>query len=180
MLPMIGLALGALVLIALIVAALKPPRFTVERSGHIAAPPAQVFPFLSDFRRWTAWSPWEDIDADLRRTYSGADAGKGAVYEWDGKKAGAGRMEIMEATAPNAMTIKLDFTRPFEAHNTTEFTLHPSAGGTDVRWAMHGAQPFMFRVMSLFMSMDKLVGKDFEKGLARLKTAAETESRPTA
>jgi hypothetical protein len=179
MLPIIGIALAALIAVVLVAGALKPPRFRVERSTLIAAAPQQIFPYLADFRKWRSWSPWEDVDSDLKRTYSGADSGRGAVYEWDGKKAGAGRMEILDASPPRTMTIALDFTRPFEAHNTTEYTLEASDAGTRVVWAMHGPQPFMFRVISVFKSMDSMVGPDFEKGLARLKTAAEASARPT-
>lgn len=178
MLANLGIALAAAIVVLLVVAALKPARFRVERRATIAAPPERVYPLIADFRKWREWSPWEGLDPELRRTFSGAETGRGAVYAWDGnKQAGAGRMEITDAPAPTRVDIQLDFTRPFEAHNTTEFTLSPRDGSTEVVWAMHGPQPFMLRLISIFMSMEKMVGKDFEKGLAALEVVAE-ERRP--
>ena len=179
MLQILAIVLGTAVAVILVFAAMQPSRFRVHRSTVIQAPPQRVFPHLVDFRKWQAWSPWEELDPDLRRTYEGEDTGKGAVYRWDGnKQAGAGRMEITEATSPSRVVIALDFTRPFEAHNTTDFDLAGRGDATEVTWAMHGPQPFVFRVMSVFISMDKLVGKDFEKGLAGLKAVAEGTSAP--
>src|SRR5262249_17257950 len=135
--------------------------------------PDKIVPHINDFHKWTAWSPWEKLDPNLKRTYSGADNGKGAIYEWEGtKKVGQGRMEIMETT-PSTIKIKLDFLKPFEAHHTAEFSLEPQGDSTNITWAMIGKQPFMLKVMSVFMSMDKMVGKDFEAGLANLKGIAE-------
>jgi uncharacterized protein YndB with AHSA1/START domain len=173
-LQILGIAVAALVVIILVIAATKPARFRLHRSTVIDVPPEQIFPHLVDFRKWRAWSPWEELDPNLKRTYEGADVGKGAVYSWDGnKKAGSGRMAITDATAPERLTITLDFTRPFEAHNISEFELKRRGQATEVEWALHGPQPFMFRVMTVFVSMDKLVGKDFERGLAGLKAVAE-------
>jgi hypothetical protein len=180
MLPTIGLVLVALVLLVLVLGALRPRTFRVERSAHIEAPPQLLHPMVADFRRWRAWSPWEAVDPEMRRSYSGADLGRGAVYEWDGKKAGAGRMEITEAPSPGRITIQLDFTRPFTAHNTAEFSFAGTNGGTVVSWAMYGGQTYPIRVMSIFFPMDKLVGKDFEKGLASLKALAERSAEPAA
>jgi hypothetical protein len=143
--------------------------YTVERSTTIAAEPGMIYPHLVDFHRWRAWSPWEDIDPDMQRSYEGADSGVGAVYHWSGnRKAGQGRMEIVEAHAPHELRIKLDFDKPFKSSNTTTFTLRPAGAGTHLTWSMVGPRGLMLRVMGVFMSMDKLVGKDFEKGLARL------------
>jgi uncharacterized protein YndB with AHSA1/START domain len=151
-------------------AASRPSGFRVERSAHIDAPPDRVFAKMNDFREWPSWSPWEELDPAMSRMHSGASSGRGAVYEWSGnKKVGKGRMEIIESVPAKKVGIKLDFITPFEAHNTTEFTLTPSGGGTDVNWAMTGASNFMMKVFGVFVSMDKLVGKDFEKGLAKLK-----------
>ena len=148
--------------------------FRVERTTTVNAPAAKIYPFIDDFHRWTTWSPYEKLDPAMRRTYAGAQSGRGAVYEWDGdNRAGAGRMEITDATAPSNITIKLDFSRPFEGHNTAEFSLVPAGDGTAVTWAMHGPSPFVAKLMSLFFSFDKLVGKDFETGLANLKAVAE-------
>ena len=174
MLQIIGIVVAVVVAAILVMAALKPPRFRVHRSTVIDATPERIFPLIADFRKWRSWSPWEGLDPDLKRTYEGAETGRGAVYRWDGnKQAGAGRMEITEATPPRRVVIDLAFTRPFEARNTTEFDLAGHGEATEVTWTMHGPQPFMFRVMSVFMSMDKMVGGDFERGLAGLKAVAE-------
>jgi len=149
--------------------------YRVERSMDIDAPPAQVFAHLADFHRWREWSPWEDIDPNLERRYSGPESGVRAVYEWSGnRKAGTGRMEILETTPPTAVEIQLDFLKPFKSRSTATFTLAPTADGTHVTWAMEGPKTFMTRVMGVFTSMDKMIGPDFEKGLGRLKALAET------
>jgi uncharacterized protein YndB with AHSA1/START domain len=143
--------------------------YTVERCATIAAPPEQVFAAITDFRRWVDWSPWEDLDPALQRTYSGPDQGTGAVYEWSGnRKAGAGRMEITEADASSKVVIALDFLKPFKSNTTTTFTLSPTDGGTEVTWTLVGPKTVATKVMGLFKSMDSFVGADFEKGLARL------------
>jgi hypothetical protein len=152
--------------------------FTVERSGHVAAPPPAVFEVVADFHQWPRWSPWEDLDPDMERTHSGAASGPGAVYEWSGnKKAGAGRMEITGAHAPGpgegSIEIALAFSRPFKSDNTTRFTFTPEGDGTLVHWSMTGKRPLMMRLMP-FLNMDKLVGKDFENGLARLDEAVRS------
>lgn len=155
-------------------AATRPDSFRVERVRTIKAPPEKIFPLVEDFHNWTAWSPWEKLDPALKRTYGGAPSGKGAVYEWDGNNdVGAGRMEILDVATPSKVTIKLDFLRPFEGHNTAEFTLAPKGEATEVRWSMVGPMPFVAKLMSVFFSMDSVVGKDFETGLANLATAAE-------
>lgn len=162
------------VLAILAVAAMKPDTFSLQREADINAPPEKVFALINDFRDWTKWSPWEKLDPGLQRTHSGAASGKGAVYAWSGnKKVGQGRMEILDAS-PSAIKIKLDFLKPFEAHNITDFTLAPRDGGTHVSWTMSGPLNFMMKLMHVFMNMDKMVGKDFEAGLANLKAAAET------
>ena len=169
------LVIVAIAVIALLAyAATRADTFRIERSTSINAVPDAIFSLLTDFRRWAEWSPWEKLDPDLKRTHSGATDGKGAVYAWEGnKKVGAGRMEITQVVPPSRVVIKLDFLRPFEAHNVTEFTL--AAGGTATRviWAMTGVNNFMGKLMSVFMNMDKMVGKDFETGLANLKAVAE-------
>ena len=174
MLKYILLIVVLAVVALLIVAAFRPDTFRVERVIQINAPADRIYPLIDDFHRWTAWSPWEKRDPALKRDYSGAASGKGAVYAWEGNKdVGQGRMEILEAMPPSRIVIKLDFLKPFEAHNTAEFTLQPAAGGTELRWAMHGPQPYLFRLMSLLFNMDKMVGKDFEAGLASIKAIAE-------
>jgi len=173
------LAIVAVVLLVavaaiLVLAAMKPDTFRVVRSTTVKAPPEKIFPLIADFRAWSAWSPWEKMDPALKRSYGGPASGQGAVYEWEGNsKVGKGRMEIIDAPPPSRVAIKLDFLKPFEAHNTAEFTLAPRGETTDVTWAMHGPNRFIGKVMSLFVSMDRMVGKDFEAGLANLKAAAE-------
>lgn len=155
-------------------AATRPDTFRVQRSASIKAPPEKLFPLIEDFHQWEAWSPWEGIDPDLKRTYSGAPSGRGAVYEWNGNKnVGHGRMEIVESTPPSKVVIKIDFITPFEAHNTVEFTLVPRGDSTEVTQAMYGQNSFMAKLMGLFFSMDKMVGDKYEQGLASLKRIAE-------
>jgi carbon monoxide dehydrogenase subunit G len=155
-------------------AATRPDTFRIQRSAAIKAPPEKIFAFINDLHSWVSWSPWENLDPALKRTYSGAANGPGAVYEWEGNKnVGKGRMEIAEMSPPSRITIKLDFLKPFEAHNTAEFTLEWQGDSTQITWAMHGRQPYMFKVMGLFFSMDKMIGKNFETGLANLKSIAE-------
>jgi hypothetical protein len=157
-------------------AATKPDTFVVKRAASINAPAERIFPLLDDFRTWGSWSPYEGKDPAMKRTYSGAAKGKGAVYAWDGdKNVGTGRMEIADASPPSRVTLKLDFTKPFEAHNVVDFTLEPKGESTTVTWAMHGPVPYMAKIMHVLIDMDRMVGKDFETGLANLKAVAETK-----
>lgn len=170
----------ALLVALLLVAAMKPNTFRIGRSTMVNAPPEAVFEQIVDFHRWHAWSPFEKLDPSMKKTFSGADSGVGAVYTWDGNsKAGAGRMEIVETIPPNHVMLNLAFSRPFKAENVTEFTIEPMSDGTRVTWAMHGTNSFVAKLMSVFMSMDKLIGKDFEEGLANLKRNAESKSQPS-
>ena len=158
----------------LVAAAMRPDDFSVQRSVSIKAPPDKIYPMLVDFRQWPAWSPWEKLDPDMKRTLSGPASGPGASYEWQGSgKVGAGRMEIKEAAVPTKVAIQLDFIKPFEGHNVTDFTLVPRGEQTEVTWLMHGPAPFVSKLMGLFVDMDKMIGKDFEAGLANLKAATE-------
>ncbi len=171
---MVILVLLAVVLALLAYAATRPDEFRVTRSIQIDAPPEKVFPLLVDFHKWSSWSPWERLDPTLTRRFSGAPSGTGAVYEWEGnKKVGKGRMEIRNAIPPSLIVIMLDFIEPWASHNTAEFKLAPASTTTDVTWTMHGPNLFMSKLMSVFVSMDRLVGKDFERGLVNLKAAAE-------
>ena len=173
-LAVIAVVVAVIVAGILIYATTKPDSFTVKRSASIKAPPDRIFALISDFHGWGAWSPYEKKDPDMKRTFSGAGQGKGAIYEWDGNKnVGTGRMEIIESTAPRKIVIKLDFLKPFEGHNTAEFTMDPQGDNTTVTWAMYGPSSFIFKVMGLFMNMDKMIGKDYEAGLAAMKAAAE-------
>ncbi len=170
----IAVVIALAIAVILIMAAMKPDTFRVERKASIGAPSERLFALISDFHRWRSWSPWENRDPNLKRTYEGSERGKGAVYAWDGNKnVGSGRMEILEAAAPSKILIKLDFFKPFEAHNIAEFTMLPHGDATNVEWAMRGPAPFMFKLMEVFVSCDKMIGKDFEAGLANLKALAE-------
>ena len=174
MLQTIVLAIVAILAAILLFAATRPDSFRVQRATVIQAAPDRIFGFLEDFRQWSAWSPWEKRDPSMTRTHGGAPSGVGAVYAWQGAgKVGAGRMEITESSAPAKVVIKLDFQKPFEAHNTAEFTLEAMGEATQVTWAMYGPSPFMAKLMGIFFSMDAMVGRDFEAGLANLKAAAE-------
>jgi len=170
----IAIVLALAVVAVLIMAATKPDSFSVQRAAVINAPAERVFPLIADFHEWRKWSPWEDRDPALKRTYDGAERGKGAVYAWEGNRnVGSGRMEILEANAPSLVKIKLDFLKPFEAHNIAEFTILPQGNATNLSWVMRGPAPFMSKVMQVFMSFDKMIGKDFETGLARIKSVSE-------
>lgn len=174
MLKTIIIIVAVLVVAILIFAATRPDVFRVQRAMSIKVPPEKIFAIINDHHNWGAWSPWEKLDPAMKKTYSGAASGTGAIYEWQGNsKAGAGRSEITESSPPSRMTMKLDMFRPFEGHNIVEFTLEPQGGATNVTWAMQGQQPYMAKVMSLFINCDNMVGKDFEEGLANLKTIAE-------
>jgi polyketide cyclase/dehydrase/lipid transport protein len=174
MLKIIALVVIVLIAAVLIYAATKPDMFRVQRSTSIKAAADTIFPLINDFQKWGAWSPYEKLDPAMKRTYSGSSSGKGAVYEWNGNsKAGEGRMEIVDTSPPSRVSLSLDFTRPFEAHNFVDFTLEPAGDTTNVTWAMHGPSPYIAKVMHIFFDMDSMVGKDFETGLANLKAIAE-------
>jgi hypothetical protein len=170
----IALVVVVLIVAVLIFAATTPDTFRVQRATSIKAPAEKIFLLINDLHSWDAWSPWEKMDPAMKRTFSGAASGKGAVYEWEGNhEVGKGRMEIMESSPPSKVVIKLDFIKPFEAHNIAEFTLDSQGDSTNVTWAMHGPNPYMAKVIHIFFSMDSMVGKQFEAGLANLKTIAE-------
>jgi uncharacterized protein YndB with AHSA1/START domain len=174
MLKKIGIGLLFLVVVYLVVAALRPDHFVVERSVLIKAPPERVFALISDFHAWDDWSPWAHLDPAMKKTLSGAASGTGAIYEWSGNKTvGQGRMEITGSTTPSAVQIKLDFLEPFESHNVARFTLQPQGDATALRWSMEGPSPYISRLMGVFVSMDDMVGKDFVAGLAQIKAIAE-------
>lgn len=145
--------------------------FSVTRNALIPAKPEDVYPHVVDLHKWTAWSPWENVDPTIQRTYSGSDSGVGAKYEWTGKKVGAGSMRIEDAVEPNKINIDLRFTKPMNSATPTVFTFTPEGGGTRVTWTMTGENKGLGRIFALFMNMDKMVGKDFEKGLAGLSAA---------
>jgi uncharacterized protein YndB with AHSA1/START domain len=170
----VAVVLAIAIAIVLVLAATKPASFRVQRSITVKAPPEKIFPLIDDFHQWRSWSPYENKDPAMKRSFSGAQSGKGAVYGWEGNKnVGSGRMEILDAPVPSKIVIKLDFFKPFEGHNTAEFTLLPQADVTNITWAMHGPAPFMSKVMQVFMNFDHMIGKDFEIGLANLKRLTE-------
>jgi hypothetical protein len=169
--------IGVVVVVAiagiLLYAATKPDSFRVQRTVLINAPPDKVFPLVNDIKAWTAWSPYEKKDPAMKRTYGAVTAGKGATYAWEGdKNVGQGSMEIVES-GPRKIAIKLDFLKPFEAHNIGEFIFEPKGDSTAVTWAIYGPSPYMSKVVGTFMNIDDMIGRDFEKGLADLKAAAE-------
>jgi carbon monoxide dehydrogenase subunit G len=170
----IGLILVLAVAVILLLALTKPSSFRVERSTTIAAPPEKISAVIDDFHQWNAWSPWAKLDPNMKATYSGPPSGVGSVYEWEGNsKVGKGRMEILSVD-PTKTTIKLDFLKPFEGHNTADFVLEPQGSDTRVNWIMNGPMNFFpGKLMSVFTTMDKMIGPDFDKGLANLKAAAE-------
>ncbi len=174
MLKTIGIVVAVLIVGVLIFAATKPDTFRVQRSASIKAPPEKVFALINDFKAWGAWSPWEKKDPAMKRTFGATTVGKGAHYAWEGNKdVGQGSMEITESVPSSRIALKLDFLKPFEAHNVVEFTLAAQGDTTNVTWAMHGPANFLSKLIQVFMSMDSMVGKDFEAGLANLKAAAE-------
>jgi hypothetical protein len=161
----------------LVFAATKPDTFKVERSIAIKAPPEKIFPLINDYRQWTQWSPYETRDPGMKRTYGTTTAGKGATYAWEGdKNVGQGSMAIEDSQPPGHVAIRLDFIKPFEAHNEVDFTLVPQGDATTVTWAMEGPCPYFAKVMHVFINMDNMVGRDFEAGLANLKAVAEKAS----
>jgi hypothetical protein len=174
MIEVIVIVIAVLVVVLLIYAATRPDTFRVERLLSIKAPAEKIFPLINDFREWEPWSPWEKVDPAVKRTYSGAASGEGAVYEWSGNKnIGQGRLEIVESLPPSKVKLKIDFIEPFEAHNMIEFTLVPQGDSTLVTQAMYGPSPFISRLMGIFCSMNKMVGQKYEEGLANLKALSE-------
>jgi uncharacterized protein YndB with AHSA1/START domain len=172
------IGLVVIVVVFVIVVAARPDDFRVTRSATIAAPPAVVFEQVNDFHKWDDWSPWAKIDPACQNTFDGAPAGKGAKFAWDGnKKVGAGRMTVTESQPPELIRINLEFLRPFKATNTTEFTFKPEGNGTLVTWNMSGKNNFLSKAFGLFVNCDTMVGKDFEKGLASLKSIAEAAAK---
>jgi hypothetical protein len=170
----IAVVLAIAIAAVLILAATKPNTLRVQRATSIKAPADRIFPMINDFRQWRTWSPYENKDPAMNRTYEGTENGKGAVYAWDGNNnVGSGRMEILEAAVPSKITIKLDFFKPFEGHNTAEFTMLPQGDVTNLTWTMSGPAVFMSKLMQVFMNLDHMIGRDFEVGLANLKKLAE-------
>jgi uncharacterized protein YndB with AHSA1/START domain len=150
--------------------------YTVERSRTINAPVERVYPLIADFRQWTRWSPWEDVDPDLHRDYGGAESGTGASYAWSGnRKAGSGTMTITDARENEMVDIDLQFEKPFKSRNRTTFTLDPQGDSTQVTWRMEGPRPLVMRLLGPLMNLEKVVGRDFDKGLDRMALVAPPE-----
>ena len=178
MLKKILIAVVLLIIVFVIIVATRPADFRVTRSATIAAPAAVLFAQVNDLHKWDAWSPWAKLDPAMKQTHEGSPAGVGAIYSWAGnKEVGEGRMTILESRADELIRIKLEFIKPFAAVNTTEFNFKPEGGQTTVTWDMTGKNNFMGKAFSLFMNMDKMIGGDFEKGLAGLKSVAEAAGK---
>lgn len=174
MLKIILIGLAAIVVVFVIVVALQPGEFRVVRSAPVAAPASVVFAQVNDFRNWEAWSPWEKLDPGMKRTFEGAPAGTGAIYSWAGNDdVGEGRMTLTESRPDEMIRITLEFLKPFASTSTTEFTFAPEADHTVVTWSMSGENNFIAKAFCLFVDMDKMIGTDFEKGLAQMRTVAE-------
>jgi hypothetical protein len=165
---------GVLVLLVLILAAVRPAEFRYVRATTIQADPVAVFSRVNDLRRFQEWSPWSKLDPNMKQSFEGPPAGPAAVSRWEGNnKVGAGRMTITESKAGESVRMRLEFLRPFKATNLVEFTFRPAGGGTQVEWAMSGRNNLPLKIFGLFMNMDKLIGRDFEKGLSELKALSE-------
>jgi uncharacterized protein YndB with AHSA1/START domain len=155
-------------------AANQPDAFRIERSASIKASPERIFALINDLRAFNGWNPYEKKDPNLKGRYSGPASGRGAAYAFDGNKdVGKGSLEILESAPPSKVTMRLAMREPFEVQNTVEFTLVPNGGDTRVTWAMQGPAPFIAKIIHVFIDMDRMVGKDFESGLASLKAIAE-------
>ena len=171
MLKTFFLGLMAAILAFCAYVALLPADFRIERTATLAAPPAQVFPHINNLRKWQEWSPWAKMDPAAKTTFEGPEAGTGAIFNWSGnEKVGEGRMTIIDSRPNEAIKMKLDFLKPWPASNTADFTLVPDGQQTKVTWAMSGQQGFIEKAVCVFMNMDKMVGSEFEKGLANLNT----------
>ncbi|WP_072391693.1 SRPBCC family protein [Hyphomicrobium sp. CS1GBMeth3] len=177
MLKRILIGLAAIVLVFLgYVAFLKPAEFQIERSSIIVAPPSAVFAEVNNFHNWEAWSPWAKLDPNAKATFEGPDAGEGAVFQWSGNdQIGEGRMTLLESRPDERIRIRIDFVKPFEGTNAAEFTFKPDGPRTIVTWTMSGEQTFLQKVISVFVNVDNLVGAEFEKGLANLKSVVEAK-----
>ncbi len=173
MLKGLAIVIVLLVAAALIYAATQPDTFRIERIVRIQAPPDRIFVLVGNLEQFNRWNPWLKKDPATKGTYSGTVSGPGATYAWESDKIGSGSMTIAESNAPGRATIKLDFIKPFEAHNIAEFTITPDGNGSRVTWAMFGPNTFLSKLIHAFIGMDKMVGGDFEEGLAALKSLAE-------
>jgi hypothetical protein len=178
MLKIILIAIAVIVVAFVVVVALQPSEFHIVRSATISAPAPAVFAQVNDFHKWEAWNPWGRIDPAMKQSYEGAPAGTGAIYAWAGnKEVGEGRMTLTESRPSDLIRIKLEFFKPFAATNTAEFTFKPEGNQTTVTWSMTGENNFMAKAIHLFINMDKMVGGQFEKGLAQMKSVVEAAAK---
>ncbi len=172
MLKKILIAIAGLVIVLVIVVAMQPSEFRIERTASIAAPAPAVFAQVNDFHNWDAWSPWATLDPAMKKTYEGAPAGTGAISTWSGnREVGEGRATIVESRPNELIRIKLEYLRPFQSTNTADFTFTPEGDRTAVTWSLYGSNNFMAKAFGLVMDMDEMVGSQFEKGLASLRSA---------
>jgi hypothetical protein len=168
------LAVAVILVVLVVVIISRPEDFSITRSTTMSAAPQTVFPQVNDLHNWPGWSPWAKLDPNMKMTFTGPEAGAGASYTWSGNgKVGEGRMTIMESRANELVKIKLEFMKPFTATNASEFTFQPQGSQTNVTWSMTGKRNFMMKGMSLVMNMDKMLGGQFEQGLAQMKAIAE-------
>ena len=177
MLP-IFLALAFIAILVIIVIAGQPDEFKVTRFAKISAPPDKIFPHVNDLHKWEAWSPWAKLDPNAKNSFEGAASGAGAAMKWEGnRKVGEGRMSITESRANELVRVKLEFLKPFKATNTAEFAFQSEGGQTGVTWSMSGKNNFISKAFGLIMNCDKMVGGEFEKGLAAMKSVAEAAGK---
>lgn len=174
MVKIIGIVIVLAIVGLAVYAAMQPDDFRIQRSATVKAPPERIYPLIADLRAWGPWSPWEKKDPAMKRTFTGPESGVGAAYAWDGdKNVGSGKMTILDTNAPAKVVIKLEFLTPFEATHTAEFTLQPQGESTTINWAMYGKNNFLSKLIGVFMDMEKMVGPDFESGLAGIKALVE-------
>jgi Polyketide cyclase / dehydrase and lipid transport len=177
----IGVAVLVLIVAVIAYIATRPTDSRIQRSAEINAPAEVVFSIINDLRRWGEWSPYDKRDPNMKKTFEGPSAGPGAVYTWNGNsQVGEGRLTIVESKPGELVSMRLEFSRPFKCDNQVNFRIVPSDGGTRVSWIMDGKNNFMGKFMSLIMDMDKMVGTDFEHGLANLSTVAQAEAQKSA
>ena len=175
MLIKILIAVAVIVVVFLVIVALQSKEFRVARSATMAAPPSVVFAQVNDFHKWEAWNPWGKIDPAIKQNYEGAQAGVGAIYTWTGnREVGEGRMTIIESRPSELIRIKMEFFKPFAGNSTAEFTFKPENSQTALTWSMFGANNFMAKAMHLVINMDKMIGGQFDRGLASMKSIVET------
>jgi len=175
MIKIILLVLGIIIVVLGVIVAMQPGEFRVARSAIMSAPPQAVFAQVDDLRKWEAWNPWQKVDPAMKITFTGPPTGPGASYSWVGNKdVGEGRLTITESRPNDLVRVKLEFMKPFTATNMASFTFKPEGDKTNVTWSMEGDKNYVVKAVHLFMDMDKMVGGQFEKGLADMKKIAET------